>query len=400
MTVAGDLVVRRAGRLLTMSGSGTGLLEDAAVVIESGRVTWVGPDHDLPAGPDRPELDAAGACVVPGFVDAHTHAVWAGTRTGEFATRMRGERYDGGGIRSTVAATRAAGHDELVRLTLGRLDTMLANGSTTVEVKTGYAHEPWAEMALLDVVTEVARRSPARIEATFLGAHGAPEGDRAAYVDVVAEHMPIAVARRARWADVFCDEGAFTIDEARRLLRAAKVAGLLTRLHAEQLAHTGAAELAAEAGCASADHLEHVDAAGARAMADRGVVGVLLPTATLSTRGRSWDSARVLTDAGVPLALGTDCNPGTSWCESMPYAIQLACYLLGLSVDESFRAATAGSAQSLRRSDVGSISIGSWGDLAVLAAAHEADLVAHLGARPVHATVVGGELVRPGAGAA
>ncbi|HVF19080.1 MAG TPA: imidazolonepropionase [Mycobacteriales bacterium] len=389
---SGDLVVRRIGRLLTMAGdSGVGLIENGAVVIEAGRVAWVGRESDLPPGPDRPELDAAGACVTPGFVDAHTHAVWAGTRTEEFAARMRGERYDGGGIRTTVAATRAAGHDELVRLTLGRLDAMLAHGTTTVEVKTGYAHEPWAEIALLDVIAEVARRSPARVEATFLGAHAAPEGDRAAYVEAVSDHMPAAAARGARWADVFCDVGAFTLDETLRLLGAAKAAGLLTRVHAEQLARTGAAELAAQVGCASADHLDHVDERGARAMKDRGVVGVLLPTATLSTRGRSWDSVRVLREAGVTVALGTDCNPGTSWCESMPYAIQLACLLLEMSVEEAFWAATAGAATSLRRSDVGRLSIGRWGDLVVLDAAHEGDLVAHLGARPAASVVVAGD---------
>ncbi len=394
MTGGADLVVRRIGRLLTMAGDvGVGLVEDAALLIEGGRVAWTGPDKELPVGPDRPELDAAGACVVPGFVDAHTHVVWAGTRTAEFAARTRGERYDGGGIRTTVAATRAAGHDELVRLTLGRVDAMLANGTTTVEIKTGYAHEPWAEIALLDVIADVDRRTPVRVERTFLGAHGRPEGDRSAYVELVAEHMPAAAARGARWADVFCDEGAFDIDETRRLLRAAKVAGLLTRVHAEQLANTGAAALAAEAGCASADHLEHVDEGGARAMAERGVVGVLLPTATLSTRGTAWDSARVLTDAGVTLALGTDCNPGTSWCESMPYAVQLACLLLGLSVEQALRAATAGSAKSLRRSDVGRLSDGSAGDLVILEAGHEADLVAHLGARPARATVVAGAVV-------
>ena len=393
MSPAGDLVVRRIGRLLTMATDrGVGLVEDAAVVVEGGRVAWVGRDADLPAGPDRPELDAAGGCVVPGFVDPHTHAVWDGRRTDEFAARMRGERYDGGGIRTTVAATRAAGHEQLVRLTADRLAAMLGNGTTTVEVKTGYAHEPWAEIALLDVISEVARSVPLRVEATFLGAHAAPEGDRAAYVDVVVEHMPVAAARGARWADVFCDEGAFSVDETRRLLRAAKEAGLLTRVHADQLAASGGAVLAAETGCASADHLDHVDADGARAMAGRGVVGVLLPSATLSTRGRAWDTARVLRDAGVTMALGTDCNPGTSWCESMPYAVQLGCLLLGLSVEEAFRAATAGAAQSLRRSDVGRVAVGSWGDLALLDAGHEADLVAHLGAAPVRTTVVGGEI--------
>ena len=394
----GSLTVRRAGRLLTMAGDhDLGVVEDAAVVVRDGRVAWVGPDAALPAGlPDAPEVDAAGACVVPGFVDAHTHAVWAGTRTAEFAARMRGERYDGGGIHTTVAATRAAGHDELVRLATARARAMLAHGTTTAEVKTGYAFEPWAEIALLDVVAAVATATPLRIEPTYLGAHAAPrDGDRAAHVAAVVEHLPAAVAHGARWCDVFCDEGAYTVDEARQVLRAAAAAGLRTRIHAEQLTRSGGAELAAEVGCASADHLEHVDEAGARALARRGVVAVLLPTATLSTRGRSWDAARVLRDAGVTLALGTDCNPGTSWCESMPFVLQLACPLLGLSVEEALLAATRGAAQSLRRTDVGRLTVGACGDLAVLDAAHEADLVAHLGAPAVHATVVGGAVVPP-----
>jgi imidazolonepropionase len=189
---------------------------------------------------------------------------------------------------------------------------------------------------------------------------------------------------------VFCDRGAFSVAETGRLLSAARAAGLGTRLHAEQLSRTGAAVLAGEHGCASADHLEHVDEAGAAAMAAAGVVGVLLPAATLSTRGTHWDSACVLRAAGVRLALGTDCNPGTSWCESMPYAIQLGCLLLGMTVAEALDAATRGGAAALRRDDVGHLGAGARGDLALLAAEHEADLVAHLGAPAVRATVIGG----------
>ncbi len=377
--------------------AGVGLVEDAAVVITDGLVTWVGRDVELPPGPDTPVLDAQGACVVPGFVDAHTHLIWAGRRTSEFAARMRGDRYDGGGILTTVAATRAAGHDELLQLASERVSSMLAYGTTTVEIKTGYAIDPWAEIALLDVVADLARVTPIRVETTFLGAHAMP-GDRHRedYVADVIDHLPAARDHGARWADVFCDDGAFTVEEARRILRAAKEAGLLTRLHAEQLARTGAAELAAEAGCASADHLDQVDAAGANAMARRGVVGVLLPTATLSTRGTAWQSAAVLRQAGVTMALGTGCNPGTSWCESMAYAAQAACLLLGLSVEEALRAATRGAALSLRRSDVGVVVPGGCGDLAVLHAEHEADLIAHLGAPAVRATVIGGVVVAGG----
>jgi imidazolonepropionase len=365
------------------------------VAVRGGAVAWVGADRDVPwALTDAPELDAGGACVVPGFVDPHTHLVWAGSRRAEFEARLAGQRYDGGGIATTVAATTAATGEELVGLATDRVRAMLANGTTTVEVKTGYGLAPAAELRLLDIVGQLAGRVPARVEPTVL-AHVVPAGaDRAAYVAALAEALPAAARSGARWCDVFCDRGAFDLAETARLLAAARAAGLGTRLHAEQLTRTGAAVLAAEHGCASADHLEHVDEAGAAAMAAAGVVGVLLPTATLSTRGAQWDSARVLRSAGVRLALGTDCNPGTSWCESMPYAMQLGCLLLGLTVAEALDAATRGGAAALRRDDVGHLGPGARGDLAILAAEHEADLVAHLGAPAVATTVVGGVPVR------
>jgi imidazolonepropionase len=221
-----------------------------------------------------------------------------------------------------------------------------------------------------------------------------PEGhDRVAYVDEVVATLPAAASRGARWCDVFCDEGVFTVAEARRILTAAEQHGMGLRIHAEEIAATGAAALAAELGCASADHLEHVTPADAAALAAAGVTAVLLPTVTLSLRSQAWSHAKVLREAGVELALATDCNPGTSWCESMPYAIQLACLAMGLSVDEAFRAATLGAARSLRRDDVGHLGRGAWGDLAVLEAEHEADLVAHLGGPAVRQTMIGGRSV-------
>jgi imidazolonepropionase len=327
--------------------------------------------------------------VVPGFVDPHTHALWAGSRREEYVARRRGERYDGGGIASTVAATTAASDEELVTAATARLTAMAANGTTTVEVKTGYGLAPEAELRLLRLVCTLADRVPLRVEPTLL-AHVVPVGaDRAEHVAALAAVLPEAKALGARWLDVFCDRGAYTVSEARTLLTAGRAAGLGGRLHAEQLSRTGAAALAAECGCASADHLEHVDAAGARAMAAAGTVGVLLPTATLNTGG-GWDNARVLRDAGVTLALGTDCNPGTSWCESMPYALQLAAPLLGLTVAEALAAATSGGAAALRRPDLGVLRLNAAGDLVVLEAGHEADLLAHLGAPAVRTTVVGG----------
>lgn len=386
-----NLTVRGIGRLLTMTGDPQG---DAAVVVRDGRVAWTGPVQALPADAPEQQLDAGGACVVPGFVDAHTHLVYAGVRREEFVARLAGTAYDGGGIRTTVEATAAATDDELLDLAAGRAARALADGTTTMEVKSGYGLSADAELRLLRLVADLRARTPVRLEATYLGAHVVPAGrDRADYIDEVVATVPAAAAAGARWCDVFCDQGVFTVDEARRILRAARDHGMGLRLHAEEIARTGAAGLAAELRCASADHLEHVSAEDARAMAAAGVVGVLLPTVTLSLRSQAWGHATVLREAGVELALATDCNPGTSWCESMPYAIQLACLAMGLSVAEAFRAATLGAAHSLRRADVGHLGVGAHGDLAVLAAEHEADVVAHLGGRAVSHTVVGGALV-------
>jgi imidazolonepropionase len=383
-----NLTVRHIGRLLTMTGEPQA---DAAVVVRDGRVAWTGPDAEVPAGAPGEELDAGGACVVPGFVDAHTHLVYAGVRREEFVARLAGTAYDGGGIRTTVRATAEASDEELLDLAAGRAARALANGTTTMEVKTGYGLTPDYELRLLRLVGALRARTPIRLEATYLGAHVVPDGRvRSDYVDEVVATLPAAAAAGARWCDVFCDQGVFTVEEARRILTAARGHGMGLRLHAEEIARTGAARLAAELGCASADHLEHVTPQDARAMAEAGVVGVLLPTVTLSLRSQAWGHAAVLREAGVELALATDCNPGTSWCESMPYAVQLACLAMGLSVDEAFRAATLGAARSLRRDDVGHLGIGAHGDLVVLAAEHEADVVAHLGGPAVTATVVGG----------
>jgi imidazolonepropionase len=384
----GDLLVRRAGRVVT--NTAPAVEGPAAVAVRGGVVSWIGPDDRVPwTITDAPELDAGDACVVPGFVDPHTHALWAGSRREEYAARLAGESYTGGGIAATVAATAAATDDELLDLAAARLARMAANGTTTVEVKTGYGLDPDAELRLVGLLRRLADRVPLRVEPTLL-AHVVPAGaDRSAHVAGLVAALPAAAAAGARWLDVFCDRGAFTVDEGRTLLRAGAAAGLGGRLHAEQLSHTGAAALAAETGCASADHLEHVDEAGAKAMAAASVVGVLLPTATLSTRG-GWGNARVLRDAGVTLALGTDCNPGTSWCESVPYALQLAAPLLGLTVPEAIRAATAGGGAALRRPDLGVLARTHPGDLLVLDADHEADLLAHLGAPAVRTTIVGG----------
>jgi imidazolonepropionase len=379
------------------------VIERAAVVIVDDAIAWSGSERDLPAVQksagmpvDLPELDAEGRVVIPGFVDPHTHLIWAGTRREEFVARLAGQQYDGGGINTTVAATRAASDDDLLRLALERGRRMIDDGTTTVEIKTGYGLTPHDELRCLDVITRLGEQLPWHVEPTYLGAHVVPDGrDRDEYVDEVIATIPDAAHRGARWVDVFCDVGVFTIEETRRIIEAGRVAGLSARLHAEEIGHTGAASLAAETGCASADHLEHVTPQGARAMASAGVVGVLLPSVTLSLRTFEFGQYRVLREAGVELALSTDCNPGTSWCESMPYVVQLACLVYGMPVHEALWAATRGGAGALRRTDAGRVEADVPADLAILDVEHEADLVAHLGAANTWRTVVDGAVWTP-----
>ncbi|MBV9291282.1 MAG: imidazolonepropionase [Frankiales bacterium] len=390
MTVpGGDLVVRNIGRLTTWRRP---VIQDAAVIIRAGIVEWTGESRELPAQVrDAPEIDAGGAAVLPGFVDCHTHAVWAGTRRDDFVGRLSGEAYSPAGIMSTVAATRAATDDELRATAAERLGAMHRHGTTTVEVKSGYGLTAHDECRILDVVAALAGETDAIVESTYLGAHVVPaDAARSAYVDEVIATLPEAKRRGARWCDVFCDEGAFTVDEARRILTAARDEDFGLRIHAEQLTNSGGAALAAELACVSADHLDHVTTEDARALAAAGVVAVLVPVASLYTRSQRWGHAQLLSDAGCTLAVATDCNPGTAWCESMPYAVQLACLGMGLPVEVALRAATEGGARALRRDDVGHLGRGARGDLVVLDGDHEADLVGHLGASGINRTVVAG----------
>lgn len=357
-----------------------GIVRDAAVVLEGGRVAWVGPAEGLPgslgsAGADR-RIDVAGAAVVPGFVDAHAHLVFAGDRAAEFAARMTGAPYSAGGIRTTVAATRAAS-DEALQANARRLVAeMRRQGTTTVEIKSGYGLTTPDEARSLVVAAEFTS------ETTYLGAHVvAPEfaerGDVAGYVDLVTGPMLDACAPHARWVDVFCERGAFDADAARAVLSAGMARGLLPRLHANQLGPGPGVQLAAELGAASADHCTHLDDADVAALADAGVVATLLPGAELSTRSPYPDARRLL-DAGVCVALATDCNPGSSYTSSMPLCIALGVIAMRMSPAEALWSATAGGARSLRRSDVGAVTVGAAGDLAIL----DAPSYVHLAYRP------------------
>ena len=390
-----SLIVRNIGRLTTWGGP---VIEKAAVLIRDGYVHWTGRDKDIPLHPadsdwaEFEEYDALGAAVLPGFVDSHTHSVWAGNRREDFIGRVGGHGYTPHGINSTVAATRAASYDELLGLATERLLEMRAQGTTTVEVKSGYGLTPGDEIQLLTVARQAAEQTQMLTETTYLGAHVVPDGrDRAGYVEEVINTLPAAADAGATWCDVFCDEGAFTVDEARRILTAAREHGLGLRIHAEQLTHSGAALLAAELGCASADHLDHVTADDAVALAQAGVVATLVPVTSLYSRTMRWGHASTLRDAGCTLAIATDCNPGTAWCESMPYAMQLACLAMGLDVETTLRAATLGGAQALGRKNVGHLAVGAKGDLVVVNSDHEADLIGHLGTDAVIQTVADGQ---------
>ena len=357
--------------------SAMGRLHDAALVVEDGFVAWVGPAS---AAPDCDEIsDCHANAVVPGFVDSHTHLVFAGSRADEFAARMAGERYDGGGIARTVAATRAASDDDLYALSAERWRQLRRSGVTTVEVKSGYDLTANGEARLLRLASQFTT------ETTFLGAHSVPReyaDDRDGYVAYVAGEMLSAARPLARWADVFCDRGAFSVDEARHILTAAREAGLDIRLHGNQLADSGGVALAAEMGAASVDHCTHVADHDLQALAASGTVATLLPTAELCTRSPFPDARRFL-DAGVTVALATDCNPGTSYVTNAPLVLQLAVTMMNFSVDEALWAFTAGGAAALRRSDIGGLAVGQRAHLSVVNGSSSADLAYRASARPL-----------------
>ncbi|MFC9116204.1 imidazolonepropionase [Streptomyces sp. NPDC102359] len=349
-----------------------GLLRDAAVVIEDGRVVWTGASGQAPATDDR--VDAGGRAVLPGFVDSHSHLVFAGDRTEEFNARMSGRPYGAGGIRTTVAATRAADDAELEATLTRHLAEALRQGTTTFETKSGYGLTVGDEARALRLA---ARHTD---EVTYLGAHiVAPEyaDDPAGYVALVTGAMLDACAPHARWIDVFCEKGAFDGDQARAILTAGKAKGLHPRIHANQLSHGPGVRLAVELDAASADHCTHLTDADVDALASGATVATLLPGAEFSTRA-PWPDARRLLDAGVTVALSTDCNPGSSFTSSVPFCVALAVRDMGMTPDEAVWSATAGGAAALRRTDIGRLVPGAYADLVLL----DAPSHVHLAYRP------------------
>lgn len=350
--------------------AGLGVLRDAAVVVGGGGedtapvVEWVGPADRAPQADWAVDLD--GRAVVPGFVDSHSHLVFAGDRSAEFAARMSGTPYDGGGIAVTMAATRAAPDPELRDLLQRRVQEMRAQGTTTVEVKSGYGLTVQDEVRALRLAGEVTR------EVTYLGAHVVPpearDGGRAAYLDLVCGEMLQACAPHARWVDVFCEPAsphAFDGEESRRVLEAGREAGLQLRVHGNQLSEGPGVQLAVELGAASVDHCTFLTDADVETLAGSDTVATLLPGVEFSTR-QPYPDARRLLDAGVRVAIATDCNPGTCYSSSMPMMIALAVREMGMTPAEALRAATLGGAAALRRDDVGQVAVGRRADLAVV----------------------------------
>jgi imidazolonepropionase len=347
-----------------------GELRDAALLVDGDRVAWVGPST---AAPDADgQVDLGGRTVLPGFVDSHAHLVFAGDRAEEFAARMSGQAYAAGGIRTTVAATRAATDGQL-RANLARLAAeLLRAGVTTFETKSGYGLDVANEQRSLRIAREV---TP---ETTYLGAHVVPPGvDRSDYVDLVCGAMLEACAPSARWVDVFCELGAFDADETRHVLKAGMDAGLEARVHANQLTESEGVQIAVELGAASADHCTHLTTADIAALAQSDTVATLLPLVEFSTRS-PYPPARVLLDAGATVAIATDCNPGSGFSTAMSLAIALGVREMRMTPAEAVRAATLGGAKALRRNDIGWLGAGSLADFVVL----DAPSYIHLAYRP------------------
>jgi len=378
-------VLRHVGELTTNDSSvgdcgPMGRIFDAAMVVDDEWVLWVGPDDQAPSADESIDLD--GAAVIPGFVDSHTHLVFAGERSDEFEARMAGQRYDGGGITRTVQATRAAHTSELESLTRARMTELFASGVTTVEIKSGYDLTVEGEARLLEIAGTFSD------EVTFLGAHVlAPEyaHRRDDYVALVCDAMLDRCAPLARWADVFCEEGAFSVDESLAILSAASEAGLGLRVHGNQLGHSGGVALAVELDAASVDHCAFLSDDDVYQLAASNTVATLLPGAEFSTRAPYPDAARLVRE-GVTIALASDCNPGSSYLTNMGVVIALAVREMGLSCDEALRAATWGGARALRRDDVGHLGVGARADYVVLRAPRAAHLAYRLGASLVAET--------------
>jgi imidazolonepropionase len=410
-------ILRGAAQVLTLCEGQTsaragaamselGVLEDASVILEDGRIRWVGADAQLDGSVDGVEIDCRGATIMPALVDSHTHVVWGGDRRDELEMRLAGADYEeifasGGGILSSVRQTREIDDDTLHTQSLARLRRMRSAGSTTFEIKSGYGLELASELRQLRVARRLRDEDGFRIKTTCLAAHAVPaearesEQSRAAFVDRVCEEILPAVAQQglADYCDVFCDRGAFTLEESRKVLTQARALGMHLRVHANEFGHTGGARIAAEMGAASADHLLYLDDDERRGLREAGVVATLLP-GTSMVLGKPFADGRALVEAGVPIAVATDCNPGSCPLENLALVLALACYGCRLSPAEAICAATHNAAASLGLAEeVGRIEASLSADLLVLATDDYRDLVYHAGSPLIRDVYCRGERV-------
>lgn len=405
-----SLIINAAAATMQDGATPYGLIADAAIAIADGVISWVGPMAELDTMlPDRAAMeifDARGEVVTPGLVDCHTHIVYGGNRAGEFEERLNGVPYEeisrrGGGIVSTVAATRAASEDELLASAQARLSYLLAEGVTTLEVKSGYGLDTETECKMLRVARALGQDAPVHVETSFLGAHALPpafKGRGDDYIDLVcAEMLPAAAsAGLADAVDGFCEKIAFDVPQTERVFKAAKDLGIPVKLHAEQLSNLGGARLAARYGAISADHLEHLDADGVAAMADAGTVAVLLPGAFYYLRETQQPPVALLREAGVPIAVATDLNPGSSPVHSILCAMNMACVCFALTPHEVVRGVTVNAARALGLNDRGVIAPGMRADLAAFAVSAPGELCYPMGANPCTGVWRGGVRVGDG----
>jgi imidazolonepropionase len=409
------LVVKHAAQLVQVARRGErvkvgpalrdlAVVDDGALVARDGRIEWVGPTQDLPAvGADAEVIDATGRTVLPGFVDSHTHLIFASTREDEFAERIAGVSYQeiaarGGGINATVSRVRSSSKEQLKNLARPRLERMLRFGVTTVEAKSGYGLSLADEVKSLEAIAELGREQPCELVPTFLGAHEVPpeyRTDRAAYIRLVIDRMLPEVADRnlAEFCDVFCEQGVFDVGESERILVAAQRRGLKSKIHADEFSPLGGAELAGRLGAVSADHLLHVTPAGAEALCRAGTVATLLP-GTAFFLGLASARARWLIDQGVPVALATDCNPGSCMTENLPLIATMACSQMKMDPAEVVTAMTLNGAAALARSDrVGSLEPGKQADLVILDVPNYRLFPYHFGVNHVWRVIKSGRVV-------
>ena len=414
--IQADLIIRNIRELVTCAGPAplagsrqreVRPLHDATIASLRGRIVFVGSSPEavsaLAPTPAAAVVDASSMSLVPGFVDPHTHLVFAGDRRDELRRRLAGATYAeiaaaGGGILSTVAATRAASEDELVRQSVGRLNEMLACGTTTCEVKSGYGLDLETELKMLRAGARLDQSHAVDVVLTFLGAHEVPSeyrSNRTDYVDLLVNEMipEVARTRAAEWCDVFCEEGVFTPEESTRILKAGVTHGLKPRIHADELGASGGSQVAARVEARSADHLIYVQSDGIEAMSRAGVTATLLPNAAFYLKLGRFAPARALIDAGVPVALATDVNPGGGFSPSMPFAMSIACFQMNMTFEEALAAATLNAAWSLDRSaEIGSLEVGKVMD-AVLVSGDAINLIRN-GAPAIAAVIKRGRLVR------